>query len=204
MSYYREQLEQWISLVDLHVPRAVDLGGASNPVKNRIRKNQVHEWVYLDTGAEEAKESYIPFDINLPLIDQASIQGYPLSFFKFDALFCLEVFEYVWNPVQAIQNIYDLMTNDSVAYISFPAIYPVHNPVEIDYLRYTRAVILKYLESVGFDNIQITERKATAGIRELQAFYRVEGMHPVRHSQLPFDIGYLVKCRKLDYSDAIE
>ena len=43
--------------------------------------------------------------------------------FKFDAVFCLEVFEYVWNPVEAFKNLWRLMNNDSVAYVSFPAIY---------------------------------------------------------------------------------
>lgn len=201
MSLYRNQLEDWLKTQEINVPRALDLGGASNPVKKRLKSYNVEEWVYLDNGAEEAKESYIHFDINRPLLEQQQESGYPVDFFKFDAVFCLEVFEYVWNPVVAMQNIFDLMSNDSVAVVSFPAIYPVHNPVEIDYLRYTKKAIEKYSELVGFSKIEIYPRIATEGLRELQAFYRVEGMHPVRHSELPFHIGYILKAQKLNYGE---
>lgn len=207
MSIYRDQLEQWLKTISVKTERVLDLGGASNPVRTRLKSWEVQECVFFDNGAEEAKVTYMPFDINSP-IDQLSgfhinglVNGMPQivinKLFQFDAVFCLEVFEYVWNPVQAIKNIWDLMTDDSIAYISFPAIYPVHNPVQIDYLRYTKRVIEKYLTDTGFTDIEITARTATAGLHELQAFYRVEGMHPVRHSPLPYDIGYMVKARKL-------
>lgn len=206
MSFYRDQLEKWLRTINIKTERVLDLGGASNPVRTRLGKVDVQEWVFFDNGSESAKVTFIPFDINLPL-DQ--LEGYYKkgigegvveinSLFQFDALFCLEVFEYVWNPVQAIKNIYDLMKNDSVTYVSFPAIYPVHNPVEIDYLRYTKAVIQKYFEMANFKNIEITARVATRGAMCLGEFYGLEGMHPVKRSSLPYDIGYMVKARKLN------
>lgn len=208
MSYYRQQLEEWLKGISVKAERVLDIGGASNPVRSRLKSWEVSECIFFDNGAEEAKVDYMPFDINVPIERQFAgyyrdglENGMPTvvvdGTFKFNAIFCLEVFEYVWNPVQAIKNIYDLMTKDSVAYISFPAIYPVHNPVEIDYLRYTRAVIEKYLKDNLFDRVEITPRVATAGRAELGAFYRSEGMHPVRGSELPYDIGYLVKAVKL-------
>ena len=115
---------------------------------------------------------------------------------KFNMIFCLEVMEYVWNPVLAIQNIYDLLENDGFAYISFPAIYPVHNPVEIDSLRYTKQVIERYLKMAGFDRWEIKAREATKGRDLLAMFYGEERMHPLRKSELPFNIGYLVKAYK--------
>lgn len=197
MSYYRTQLEDWLKTISVKTERVLDIGGASNPVRSRVKSWDVHDCAFFDNGAEEAKVDYMPFDINLPL---SQFEGYTeldiKKNFKFDAVFCLEVFEYVWNPVQAIKNIYDLMNNDSVAYISFPSIYPVHQPINIDYLRYTRNVIEKYLNDVGFDDFTITPRVATAGRQELAAFYRSEGMHPVKGSDRPYDIGYLVKVRK--------
>lgn len=208
MSYYRNQLEEWLKTISVNADHVLDLGGASNPVRNRVKSFEAGDVIYFDNGAEEAKMEYIPFDINLPLTQLKGYEAYlqqeefgmpnPKNPFRFDALFCLEVFEYVWNPVQAMQNIYDLMTDDAVAYISFPSIYPVHQPVEIDFLRYTKAVIFRYLTSLHFTQIEITPRIATQGRQALQAFYSLEGMHPVRKSELPFDIGYLVKARKLN------
>ena len=198
MSYYREALEDWLKTISVKAERVLDIGGASNPVRNRLKSWDANECIFSDNGAEEAKVDYMPFDINLPL---TQFEGYSevdlYKQFRFNVVFCLEVFEYVWNPVQAMKNIYDLLAKDSVAYISFPAIYPVHNPVNIDYLRYTRNVIEKYINDNKFDSFEITPRVATEGKAELSAFYRSEGMHPVRNSQLPFDIGYLVKVRKL-------
>lgn len=197
MSLYRDQLEAWLKTIKVNSDRIVDIGGASKPAKNRIAECKTEQIMYLDNGAEEAKESYIMYDINKPNADQR--QGFPEMFYRFGAVFCLEVFEYVWNPVQAMKNIYELMNDDSVAYISFPAIYPVHNPVDIDYMRYTKNGIIKLLLNAGFkaENISITPREATAGRLHLANFYASEGMHPVRHSNLPFDIGYLVKVRRL-------
>lgn len=199
MSLYREQLETWLKSIHVKTERVVDVGGASNPVRNRVASWEVQECVFLDLGREKPVVEFIDFDINLPFEEQ--FFGYRLQdvekVFKFDALFCLEVFEYVWDPVQAMKNIWQLMNKDSVAYISFPAIYPVHNPIEIDYLRYTRQAILKYLTMFHFTQIEIANREATKGRNVLADFYGLEGMHPVRGSDLPFDIGYLVKARKL-------
>lgn len=204
MSYYRNQLEDWLKNISVNVDKALDVGGASNPVRTRVKSWNVDECFFFDNGAEEAKVDFMPFDINKPFIEQ--MKGYEsyikreaghLNPFEFDAVFCLEVFEYVWNPVQAFQNLYDLMSSDSVLYASFPSIYPVHQPAEIDYLRYTRAVIFRYLTQLHFTQIEITPRIATVGKNSLVQFYSEEGMHPVRKSSLPFDIGYLVKARKL-------
>lgn len=195
MSFYRNQLESWLKTINVNAEKVLDLGGASNPVRNRVNSWRVNDCIFFDNGAEQAKVEYMPFDINIQLEDQ--LKGYKEKDLQFDALFCLEVFEYVWNPVEAMRNIYRLMGQDSVAYISFPAIYPVHQPYEIDSLRYTKAVIERYLHMWDFQQIEIIPRIATLGKSDLSRFYTTEGMHPLRGSQLPFDIGYLVKARKL-------
>ncbi len=195
MSYYRQQLETWLKTINVNSDRVIDIGGASNPASSRINSFKAEETIYLDNGKEEARTPYIEFDINEVYGD--SIGGFPVKRLQANTLFCLEVFEYVWNPVRAMQNIYNLMGHDSVAYISFPAIYPVHNPVDIDYLRYTKEAIKKYLGMFNFQQIEIIPRVATEGRGSLAVFYVQEGMHPVRKSELPFDIGYLVKARKL-------
>lgn len=204
MSYYRNQLEDWLKTISVKTERVLDLGGATNPVESRIKSWEVQECIFMDTGVEVPKVDFIPFDINLPF--EGQLPGFANdpwkknehnTLFTFDAIFCLEVFEYVWNPVQAIKNIWDFMNQDSVAYISFPAIYPVHQPFEYDYLRYTKKAIEKYLAMFPFTQIEITPRIATLGRTDLANFYTNEKMHPLRGSELPLDIGYLVKARKL-------
>ncbi|MFA5398306.1 MAG: class I SAM-dependent methyltransferase [Methanogenium sp.] len=194
MSFYREALERWLKQIDIKAERVLDIGGASNPITQRVNSLIADEYVCLDLGAEEAKVPYIPFDINRPRGEQ--LKGYDKEAFKANYVFCLEVFEYVWNPFIAMKNIAKLLKPDGFAYISFPAIYPVHNPVEIDYLRYTRKSIQLYCRMVGLEIKEIMPRMATAGRDVLSQFYSLEGMHPVKNSPAPFEIGYLVKAYK--------
>ncbi len=201
MSCYREQLETWLKTIHIKTERIVDIGGASNPARNRVGSWEAQDCTFLDLGKEKPVVDYIPFDINLPADVQFMKSGYRYEdiekSFKFDAVFCLEVFEYVWDPVRAIRNIWELMAFDSVVYVSFPAIYPVHNPQEIDYLRYTRNSIMQYFNMFDFKDIELTSRVSTKGRQALSDFYTLEGMHPVHGSNLPFDIGYMVKARRL-------
>jgi len=198
MSKFREQLETWLHTIDVKAERVLDLGGASNPVRTRVKSWKVEECTFFDIGIEKAVVEYIPFDINLSLDSQ--FRGYRLEdiekSLRFDVIFCLELFEYIWNPVQAMKNIYDLLQHDGIAYVSFCSIYPVHNPVEIDYMRLTKRAIEKYCEIVGFEIKEIVSRKATRGRLGLGGFYIEEGMHPVRKSELPFDLGYMCKFYK--------
>lgn len=193
MSYYREQLEKWLKTIDVDADRVIDVGGSANPVISRVKSFKSNEYICFDLGKEEPKMEYVKFDLNLPL---EQLAGYDEKSFGYDCLFCLEVFEYIWNPVEAFKNLNRLMCKDGIAYISFPAIYPVHNPVEIDYLRFTKASIEKYLAEFKFSVASITPRVATEGVQSLSEFYSKEGMHPVRGSALPFHIGYLVKAYK--------
>ena len=199
MSFYRNQLEEWLKPIKVKTERVLDIGGAANPVKKRIASMVTGDYVIMDNGIEEAKTDFIYFDLNEKWEHQ--LVGYKKEDLQFGAVFCLEVFEYIWNPVKAIENIYDLMSRDSVCYISFPAIYPVHNPVQFDSLRYTRAAIMRYfnLPHLLFKDVEITPRVATKGRDLLSGFYSEEGMHPIRKSELPYDIGYMVKARKLLY-----
>lgn len=193
MSFYRNFLENWLSGISVKANRVLDLGGGANPIVKRVKSFEVEEYVCFDLGVEEPKTEYTEFDINYPL---EKLEGYNEKSFKFDCIFCLELFEYVWDPKEAFRNISRLLGDDRIAYISLPSIYPVHQPEEIDYLRYTKRAIEKYCSLFNLKILEIIPRVATEGMNALGEFYSKEGMHPVRHSQLPFDIGYMVKVVK--------
>ena len=183
MSFFREQLEEWLSKIDVSAGSVLDVGGGENPVKDRVRSFNVKIYKILDNNYQYKPDYYA--DINYIFdLDR-----------KFDILFCLEVFEYIWNPKQAIENLGSFLKPGGIAYISFPTIYPVHNPYGIDYLRYTKFGIEKLLPFGEFKSWEITPRTATLGIKALGEFYRLEGMHPISDRMI-FDIGYLVKAIK--------
>lgn len=188
MSYYRNQLEAWLKQINVKTNFVLDIGGGEKPIKDRVASWEVEKYEILDNDAQFNPQLFA--DLNHPL-------GIDLAYFNsVDTIFCLEVFEYIWNPVQAMKNIYELLKEDGVAYVSFPTIYPLHNPVGIDYLRYSKNAIEKLLAETGFKTWEITPRIATDGVNALRDFYTLEGMHPMRNTREIFDIGYCVKIIK--------
>jgi len=117
------------------------------------------------------------------------------NYVRADVLFCLEVFEYIYDPVTAHKNLWYLLKPGGVAYISYPTIYPLHNPPGIDYLRYSKNVIEKYL-GMNFKTWEITPRIATDGLGPLRDFYSYEGMRAMKNTSDVFDIGYMAKVIK--------
>lgn len=192
MSSYRDQLEAWISQIDVVADSVIDIGGSANPAKGRTRSWSVVDYIVADNGAEQkfTKDGWFTPTIRLDIQRKIPTDR------KYDVVFCLEVMEYIFDPMKAMCNISNLTKEGGIAYVSFPAIYPVHNPQELDALRYTRVGIDKLMAGAGFKSWIITPRVATKGRDLLSEFYKVEGMHPVRGDDVIFDIGYCVEARK--------
>ena len=189
MSFYRNFLEDWLSRIEVKADLVLDIGGASRPVKNRVRSWKVANYLILDKGIEEGDYDYF-FDINEEVND-IILPGLA------DTVFCLELMEYVFDPITAHRNISNFLKPGGILYSSYPSIYPIHQPEEIDYLRYSKRAIEKYMQLAGFKILEITSRNSTAGTEDLSSFYMREGMHPVRKSELPFHLGYMVKAKKV-------
>ena len=107
-----------------------------------------------------------------------------------DVIFMIEVLEYIWNPVQCFRNIYLLLKPGGICYFSAHFTYPVHNPVEQDYLRYTPRGCQKLLEETGFKIEDIEPRLITQDIT------RIDGMRPAKKYDKHNWSGCLIKCRK--------
>lgn len=168
MSFYRETLENYLSELDVKAGRVLDIGGASNPVKDRVKSWEVEKYDIGDNGLEEGK-----FDIHIDLNREPK----PNHFF-YDMVFCLEVFEYLYRPIRALEFINGSLNTDGKAIISFPFVYPLHEPKENDYLRYTKYGVIKLLEEAGFKNINLIPRRTKTP--SLQRYYAEDGMHPAK------------------------
>lgn len=102
-----------------------------------------------------------------------------LNIYKvFDFIFCLEVFEYLINPQKALRNIETLLKNKGRAYISAPLVYPVHQEIEMDSLRYTENGFKRLCDTVGLRVSSIVYRYDASGL--LEDFYLADGMHPAK------------------------
>lgn len=204
MSHYRDQLERWISQLSIKADYVLDIGGSQKPMtKRKLQQWEVKEYLILDnktypTG--EGQEPNIFADVNYPfefytnsrVVEMVKMNGQPYE--KFDVVLCFEVGEYIWNPVQWHLNMNGLLKKDGIAYISYPSIYPLHNPPGIDYLRYTKNAIEKLLTESGFKTWEITPRVSTAGMKHLHDFYTSEKMRPMKNTDEIYDIGYMVKA----------
>lgn len=196
MSKYREFLENWLKTIDVKADAVIDIGGSAKPVKSRVKSWDVNRYFILDDDTEkEFCDRWEVPDLIWNINYKRQHKNVDDLIGRFNVAFMLEVAEYLFDPITACKNIHDFLTGDGIFYSSWPAIYPVHNPREFDYLRYTRNGIERILEEAGFQEIEFQSRFATAGREALSIFYSQEGMHPVK-DDIIFDIGYLVKCKR--------
>lgn len=174
MSYYRQQLEAWLADLDVMADTVYDIGGAQGNVKDRVKSWEVKNYRVLD----------IPiYDLNEPWQTTPEV----------DIIFCLEVFEYLINPMEAMENISGLLKPGGKAYITAPLVYPVHNEVELDSLRYTETGLTRLANNAGLTVANVWYRRDKSGL--LTAFYAKDGMHPAKGIQ--HDItGYIMEIIK--------
>lgn len=188
MSWYRQQLEDWLAELDVEADMVFDIGGKQNPVKDRVKSWDVnYYWIFdlPEWDLEDEETDHKPSDW-VKLGDKA------------DVIFCLEVFEYVLNPVEAIRNIYYAMNRDSVAYVTFPFAYPHHNELESDSLRYTETFIKRVLdEKILTEELYLTDiwyRTDKSGL--LREFYKADGMKMAKEYNNHDVTGFICEMRK--------
>lgn len=187
MSFYREQLNTWLKTIEVAAVNVLDIGGGDSQAKDKIKSFSAINYIILDNDASFSPHLFA--DINQPWNNL-------LTGVFYNVVFCLEVMEYVYDPIQAHHNIADSLMPGGIAYISYPTIYPLHNPLGIDYLRYSKNAIEKYLTVTGFTTWEITPRVATHGIDHLKNFYVAEQMRTMKNTMDIYNIGYLVKAYK--------
>ena len=179
-SYTRYLLEEWLQEQSIVALAVADVGGLKLPVKDRVKDWQVQRYDILDLPEH---------DLNLPW-DLTEI---------YDIAFCLETFEFMYDPFQAMQNLHRFLKKDGILYASFHFLYPHHGPRPgLDCLRYTRWGIERLLQEVGFSEWRITPRRFKH-LAALYAFYTKEGMFKGILKNLSLvhtEQGYLVKAVK--------
>lgn len=212
MSYTRTQLEEWVKS-EIEIPdnsKVLDIGGSQNPIKgrlNRVGKDVEFRILDLEIPHECKQEPDIIRDLNYDIdacIEQhktfesdceecGSLYHQDITN-KFDIAFCLEVSEYWWNPFKALGNINYFLKEKGVLYLSTHFIYPIHNPYEQDYLRYTRSGIEKLLKEAGFEVEYIKPRLEKSNT--IRSFYSNEGMRPSKDYDKHDEVGCLIKAVK--------
>lgn len=181
-SLSRQQLESWIKNIDVS-GSVLDIGGGQKSLEGRVKSFKPDPYVVLDIeNGDIIQDICVPCKFD----DLFKMQGK-----KFDMIFCLEVSEYFVNPVVAIMNIADWISDFGKVYISFHFIYPIHKPEGTDMLRYTDNWIKTVFNHYGFKNINIIKRMAKSN--KLSEFYSEDGMKILSDN---YTQGYLVEASK--------
>jgi len=196
MSWYRDQLEAYIKTLDIKADRVLDVGGAALPVKDRVKSWDVNKYRILDNLIEKSKLDNLP-DFMMDLNKMWGKEGNTGTGEQYDIVFCLEVMEYIFNPYRALFNIWKTLKLNGVLYITFPFLYPTHEPKENDFLRYTQAGVLKLLTENNFKIEECVVRAMKPGSHALwKAFIKSEGMHAVK-GLAHIELGVIIKAIKI-------
>ena len=194
----RQQLEDWIAVIDVDADRVIDIGGSQLSIMNRVNSWKVNEYKVLDLEEPHVckQKPDVIFDLNTD--GRLSVNEKKELNKGFDVAFCLEVSEYWYDPMRAIKNIAAMLKSGGILYISFHFIYPVHNPPQEDYMRYTKAGAEKLLEAAGFEIVfNRTRLGFNNAMQSLFDFYSKEKMRPTKLQNCHNEIGCLIECKKL-------
>lgn len=187
-SSYRDTLNNWLATLDVKADRLLDIGGSQEPLKGRVKSFNVNEYLIADLPDphKDSPKPDIEMDLNnyTPYLDNKEMT---------DTIFCLEVFDYVWNPAHALEIISYMLKHNGIAWVSFPSVYPLHQPIEDDALRYMPGGITKLAKYAGLEVTQIIKRRPETNL--WQQFISAERLRAAKHQDHSFT-GFIVQFRK--------
>lgn len=198
-SSYRIALNEWLAQLDVSADVLIDVGGAQQSLRPRVKSWNVRR--YLIADLEQPHEGDTSPDIEIDLNEdygrwyEIRDINHPLyqSYHRADLVFCLEVFDYVWDTRQAFKNLELFMAPGATAWVTFPSTYPLHQPIEDDALRYMPGGIKKLAASAGLEIVQMIPRRPETNL--WQQFYTAERMRAAKHQDHAFT-GWIVEFRK--------
>lgn len=188
-SSYRLELDRWLSQLDVSADRVLDIGGSQLPIKGRTKSWDVKEYLIADLPEPHVGSPKPDIEIDLNYHGVPS-QGLGLGY---NIVFCLEVFDYIYNPVSALDNIKLFLRDGGTAWVTFPTFYPTHNPIQDDALLYKEGGIRKLASAVGLEIVQMIKRRPeTDAIEQL---WRRERMRAAKGYDHDFT-GFIVEFKK--------
>lgn len=191
-SLSRQQIVKWLKTISIKDDIVLDVG--CGPRRYWIDKFTNGEPAILHTLDinEEFNPTY-KLDMNRELLPGMIWQATPKTN-HYDKIFSIETFEHLWNPVQAIRNIWNWLKDNGEFFFSTPFINPIHDTH--DFLRMTDEWWETALEHLDFEVDYIKPRIATKGLVELTSFYKKEGL---RMSKIRIKDGQGHRIKEIGY-----
>jgi len=193
-SSYRNSLNEWLANLDVKADRVLDIGGSQLTMPKRVKSWDVGKYLIADLPEphEDSPKPDIEMDINYYWADQVAGQGIFLGE-QFDTIFCLEVFDYVFDPMEAFSNIECLLKSGGTAWVTFPSIYPLHQPIEDDALRYMPGGIKKLAAEANLIIEEMIPRRFETDAWDRTI--RAERLRAAKHEDHNFS-GWIVRFTK--------
>lgn len=190
-SVYKQQLNDWVSELDVKANLVIDIGGSQSPIKGRTRTWEVQEYKIMDLEVPHV-EKQRP-DIIQDMNQQLSWDHH-YYFEQADLIFCLGVFDYVINPNIAMENIYTLLSREGSAWVEFPFVYAHHEPLYEEGCRYSEGCIFRLAEQAHLMIVELIRKPA--GNDHLIRFYQEDGHRMSKNYRYHDTTGFIVRLQK--------
>lgn len=192
-SHYKKILNDWKRSLDVKADVVFDIGGAQDPIKGMTNSWDVKDYKIVDLPVphiETVKPDLVQ-DMN-----ESTDKGECVKYIEsVDLIFCLGVFDYVINPNIAMENIKKLLKEDGTAWVEFPFVYPIHNPVDDEGCRYSEGCIRRLAKQAGLTIQEIIYKRPKPGNTKLLEFYSEDGMRAAKGIDHNVT-GYIVRMGK--------
>lgn len=170
MSKYKDQLKYHFEDMELKASKILSVGGQEDD-KNYFAKVDCDEFIVLDNNRDHNPQ--ILFDMNRSLQGDGSFDIDEKYMEYFDVALVLNLWEYIYDPLQGLRNLADMIKPGGRLITNFPFIYPVHNPPGQDFMRYTPEGAEKLLTMAGF---KIVAHDHIVGNILLKTYYQMDGL----------------------------
>lgn len=189
-SSYRLELDKWLSELDIVTGHIYDVGGSQLSIIGRVG-SLGHKDITtfdLDQPHKDSQKPDVVMDLNT--VKSGDISDY---FCGGDTIFCLEVFDYVYDPVNAMGALAYMLKPGGRLFVTFPSVYPLHQPVEDDALRYMPGGIEKLADRALLKIVKMTPRRFET--RSWEQTIAAERMRGAKHQDHNFS-GWIVEFTK--------
>lgn len=184
-SSYRLTLENWLSTLDVKANTVLGIGDSQLRTDHRVKSWNVENYIIADlpNPHKDSPKPDIEMDLNLFFPGMG----------KYEMIFCLEVFDYIYDPMMAMTNISKMLADNGTAWVTFPSFYPTHQPIEDDALLYKEHGIRKLANAVGLEIVRMMPRRPETNA--LQQFFSAERLRAAKNYDHAV-LGWIVEFTK--------
>jgi SAM-dependent methyltransferase len=165
-SEYKLQMIEWLDKKMIPGGSVLSIG-CQNDDRKYFKSFEAHEFKTLDFNP--ANNPDIVHDMNTDLFP-GEFENEWIG--RFDFVLALDLFEYIYDPVMAHKNLNLLLKPGGVLFVTYPFVYPQHEPAGTDYLRYAPDGVRKLLTNAGFEIMEVECKKNDNGT--LQNYYHAD------------------------------